>query len=461
MDGTPHSSRMVKEVHIQTRIMQEWEKEFSWFTELLNLRFQLYFDTGAEISHISKIPIPSLEDSDTPYARLIQTFNWGFRERAAICLALAPELQPRMLDIFFTKNKTFDRNFTEFGGEKNSEHSGFIPTAETLLFLLGGSHMQERMQAYELLNENHPLLKNRIVYLSQGPRNYPIASAGWRISPESISNLVLGEEFRPQFGAVFPAQLIETKRPWSDLVLPYKTQQKVHEIRLWIDHRETLMHHWGLAEKLRPGFRALFYGPPGTGKTLTASLLGKATGLDVYRIDLSMIVSKYIGETEKNLSQVFNMATNRNWILFFDEADALFGKRTETKDAHDRYANQEVAFLLQRVESYDGLVILASNFRSNIDDAFLRRFESVIHFPLPDPSQRYQLWKQGIPPQAQLDAHISLEEIADKFELSGGAIMNAIRYGSLQAIASHEGCLQREDLLEGIRREFAKEGKSV
>ena len=145
------------------------------------------------------------------------------------------------------------------------------------------------------------------------------------------------------------------------------------------------MNDWGMAPKLRPGYRSLFYGPPGTGKTMTACLLGKSTGRDVYKVDLSLVVSKYIGETEKNLARVFDQAQHKGWILFFDEADALFGKRSETRDAHDRYANQEVSFLLQRIETFDGIAILASNQRENLDDAFTRRFESIIYFPMPRP----------------------------------------------------------------------------
>lgn len=443
-----------------TDIQREWEEEISWFTLVLDTRFQLYFGQETQFETIEEVLPPDLGNSHSPYARLLQANSWGFQERLAICLALAPEFQPRLLDIFFTKNKTFDRNFTEFGGQRSSEHSGFLPTAETLIFLLAGGDISARIRIRSLFQSDHALYKQRIIQLGLNNKTYPLGSAAWRITPEAIATLVMGEAFRPRFGARFPAQRIETVRPWSDLVLPPKTMEKVQEIRLWIDHKAILMDTWGMAQKLRPGFRTLFYGPPGTGKTLTASLLGKSTGLDVYKIDLSMVVSKYIGETEKNLSQVFDMATHRNWILFFDEADALFGKRTETKDAHDRYANQEVAFLLQRVEQYDGVVILASNFKTNLDDAFMRRFESTVHFPMPGPRQRMRIWHQGIPEQARLADEINLQEIAEKYELSGGSIMNVIRYASLQAVA-RDGVIQLRDLIEGIRREFAKEGKSV
>jgi SpoVK/Ycf46/Vps4 family AAA+-type ATPase len=164
--------------------------------------------------------------------------------------------------------------------------------------------------------------------------------------------------------AEIPAERLETQLDWRDLVVPPGTLAQIREI------------------VLKPGRGVLFRGPPGTGKTLAAMLLGKDMGLDVFRIDLSQVVSKYIGETEKNLSRVFDKAEGKNWILFFDEADALFGKRTEVKDAHDKYANQEVAYLLQRMENYEGLVILASNMRADFDEAFVRRLQHIIEFPI-------------------------------------------------------------------------------
>jgi SpoVK/Ycf46/Vps4 family AAA+-type ATPase len=171
-------------------------------------------------------------------------------------------------------------------------------------------------------------------------------------------------------------------------------------------------------------------------------------------------VSKYIGETEKNLAKVFDQAQYRGWILFFDEADALFGRRSEIKDAHDRYANQEVSFLLQRIEVFDGIAILASNRRENLDDAFARRFESVIFFPMPHPDERLRLWRQGFPPQAQLHPALDLARIAQEHTLSGGAIMNVIRYVSLQALQNGSCMIDSDLVLQGIRREYAKEGRT-
>jgi SpoVK/Ycf46/Vps4 family AAA+-type ATPase len=259
-------------------------------------------------------------------------------------------------------------------------------------------------------------------------------------------------------GPDFPAQRLDTSLGWEDLVLHPGTQRQLQELRSFIDHGDTLLHEWGMAARLRPGFRALFYGPPGTGKTLSAALLGKLTGREVYRIDLSLVVSKYIGETEKNLSRIFDRAEHRDWILFFDEADALFGKRSETKDAHDRYANQEVSYLLQRVETFNGMVILASNLRDNVDPAFLRRFEAVVYFPLPRAEERLRLWQEGFSPKAQVQA--DLRAIAKEHELSGGAILNVIRTVSLAAISEGQRPITREDLTAAIRRELSKEGRA-
>jgi SpoVK/Ycf46/Vps4 family AAA+-type ATPase len=279
------------------------------------------------------------------------------------------------------------------------------------------------------------------------------------MNPEFIELFTTGRVKYPKLSMDFPAQHITTKLEWNDIVLNESTLQQISELEQWIKHHHTLMQDWGMMNKLKPGYRALFYGPPGTGKTLTATLLGKYTGKEVFKIDLSMVVSKFIGETEKNLSHLFARAENKNWILFFDEADALFSKRTNVRDAHDKYANQEAAYLLQRIENFDGLVILATNFKNNIDEAFIRRFHSVIHFAPPTASERLEIWLKGFSPNVSFSKDVDMTAISKKYELTGSSIMSVVQYACLSALGLNTNEINNEMILSGIRREYQKEGK--
>jgi len=280
-------------------------------------------------------------------------------------------------------------------------------------------------------------------------------------SAEYLTLLTTGGHFKPHFSAHFPAKRLTTGLEWSDLVVSTEVMHGLEEIKSWLQHGNTMLHDWGFGNKIKPGCKVLFSGAPGTGKTLTAALLGKWANMDVYRIDLSMVVSKYIGETEKNLAGVFNMAENKNWILFFDEADALFGKRTDTNNAHDRYANQEVSYLLQRIEDFAGLVILATNRKSDVDEAFARRFQVMIDFQKPDEHQRLQLWKNAFTAPCRLAPDVSLPKLAAEHAITGAAIMNVLRYCSLRALSRGNTEITLPDIRQGIRKEMHKEGKIV
>jgi SpoVK/Ycf46/Vps4 family AAA+-type ATPase len=206
------------------------------------------------------------------------------------------------------------------------------------------------------------------------------------------------------------------------------------------------------------GVTAMFAGPPGTGKTLSASLIAQALGLELFRIDLAGVVSKYIGETEKNLDRVFRAAYRSNAVLFFDEADALFGKRTEVKDAHDRYANVETSYLLQKLEAFEGLAVLATNLKKNIDPAFMRRIEVLVDFPFPNAASRLKLWTALIPQAMPRAPGLDLAFLAERFELSGGHIKNAVQAAALTSAA--EGAeVGMGHLLHGVRWELQKQGK--
>jgi hypothetical protein len=445
--------------------LRDLERELGWFTRLLELRLRSYFPpdaadapaSGADPEPADPPPPPEPGDSPSAWAAFLREAPLDLAERAAVVLALVPHLRPRLLDVFFTRNALFDRRFTEFGGVRIDDD--FEPTGETLAFLLGGASLEAWLRVARLLEPEHRLIGAGVLRLGATGRELPPMKAPLRLSPEHLSLFTLGRPPRPTLGADFPAQRLETALDWSDLVLHPGTRKQLAEIQDFITHGPTLMRDWKMAPRLRPGHRALFHGPPGTGKTLTAALLGKLPRRDVYRVDLSLVVSKYIGETEKNLARVFDRAQRQGWILFFDEADALFGKRTETRDAHDRYANQEVAYLLQRLETFDGIVVLASNMRENLDLAFTRRFESVIYFQLPRPAERLELWRRGLSPRARLAPGVDLVALAERHELSGGSIMNVIRQVSLAAIAEGERPITADDLQHAIRRELAKEGK--
>jgi len=246
-----------------------------------------------------------------------------------------------------------------------------------------------------------------------------------------------------------PIRQMTTQKRWADIVLNPSTLQQLEDLRTQLQqHKET-----GYATKrLKPGYRVLFYGPPGTGKTLAASLLAKELGGELYKIDVPGLVSKYIGETEKNLGLLFDNAEKNSWILFFDEADALFGKRTGVKDSHDKYANQEISYLVQRIEDYPGLQILASNMKDNIDDAFIRRFQSIIHFPLPTATERRKLWEMALSGYQPVEEPIDIDLLAGKFELSPASIVNIV-----EDIKQNTGVVTLDLIDRGIRLEMSKQ----
>jgi hypothetical protein len=460
VDGGAAAGRVVTTPDHIAATAAEIEAELGWIAGIIDARFKQYFDLDGGAAFAGLPPPPELAESPGAYARLLHPLGLDHEARLALILALVPHLRPRLLDIFFTRNTTFDRRFTEFGGVRTGTDSDFVPTPETLVFLLGADDLAARLRVAAMLDPQHALARRDIIHAAPAVPDDDPMKAALRPSPEALATILLGAAPGPAFGVRFPAQRLDTALEWDDLVLHPATRAQVAEIEAWVRHGATLMNDWGMGRVLRPGYRSLFYGPPGTGKTMTATLIGKATGRPVYRIDLSLVVSKYIGETEKNLARVFDGAQSRGWILFFDEADALFGKRGESKDAHDRYANQEVSFLLQRVETFDGIAILASNFRDNIDSAFARRFESIIHFPVPRAEERAELWRRGLPRQATLGGDVDLDEIARDHLLTGGGIMNAVRFAALAALSEGGRAITRRHLLQAIRREHAKEGRA-
>ncbi|BAY23206.1 AAA superfamily ATPase [Calothrix sp. NIES-2100] len=449
--------------------IQSLQTALNYLAQVIQWRLNSYFSDNGQ----AKVAIPSLPDewlsAETPLTWFIRKHQLDTAAQLTLLMALAPHLQPDFFDQLIMAQLPQAGDYPQIGGWRGKSHRGFLPTGETVLFILGSSQfadtpkesLRERLHLQQLFSEEHPFARDRVLYLDPPAEGEPLMSGKLVMNHDYIDLFTLGHFSRPHFSIGFPAQRITTEMEWEDLVLNSQTLQQIRDLEAWIIHGPTILYQWGMKKKLKLGYRALFYGPPGTGKTLTASLLGKYTGKDVYKIDISMVVSKFIGETEKNLANLFARAESKDWILFFDEADALFGKRTNVRDAHDKYANQEVSYLLQRVENYDGLVILSSNFKSNIDEAFLRRFQSLIQFPLPNTKERLQLWQMAFPSQVKLADQVDLTQLSSAYELTGSDIMNVVQYCCLQVLQRGDTVIHQQDLLEAIKREFSKAGKMI
>lgn len=434
-----------------------WDASLQRLRALLAERLRLHL-SGAAADGLRKSFGEPVEESDAVAAALPQLATRA--EWTVVMLALSPQLQPGFFESVVLEAVPGGGDLPELGGAKTGHHRAMLPTGETTLFLLAGTDIAARLQAAELFREEHFFNRSTLLWIEPVREGEPPMSGRLILSTEWAEKILTGRPAEPRFGLDFPARRVTTAMTWDDAVLHPRTRKQVEDIGTWLEHREALLADENLGRKVKPGYRVLFYGPPGTGKTMTAALLGREHSKDVYRVDLSQVVSKYIGETEKNLEGVFRRAEGRDWILFFDEADALFGKRTGVQSAHDKYANQEVSYLLQRVEDYAGLLVLASNFKSNLDDAFLRRFHSVVHFPLPGAAERRVLWEKSLPSGLSHNGSLNLREIAEAHELSGASILNAVQYGALQAYARGDGALRQSDLVDGVRKELLKEEKA-
>lgn len=434
--------------------------ELKWLESVVITRLKLYFQQESDYASIFDIVPPSTESAEGEYAAFIVKNSLGFAERVCLMLSLVPTLKPQLLDCLNIKNSTTGSRFVEFGCVEAETAAILLPTFETVLFVLSGDNVEEKIKHTNLLSKG-VLFHDNVISLqrreSQTPQHYSVLQP----SLSTVELLIYETHYYPDFSTSFPASRLTTQAEWGDLVLDANVMKQINEIKTWIEYGERIMKEWELDRKIKPGYRVLFHGASGTGKTFTAALLGKYTGKEVYRIDLSAVISKYIGETEKNLSNIFERAENKNWILFFDEADALFGKRTNINDSHDRYANQEISFLLQRIENYNGLVVLSTNLKRNIDEAFTRRFQSIIQFPIPKAKERLLIWQKTFSPHTRLDESVDLEKIATKYDLSGGSIVNVVQYCSLMAMKRGGNVIVYNDLIEGVRKEFQKEGITI
>lgn len=440
---------------VKTQINTELTVLFSFLKEIISWRVS---NQDADIkTEAPKLNLKELGKSAT--ANLIIEKQLSPLETIIFLLALTPHILPDFFLNCIAESYPAGTDLPQFGGVKGKQHRGILPTGETVQFVIGGNNIESRIECIHFFTSTGRFEMDKILYLEPVAQGEPLLSGKILLYPETLYLVTTGIIPPPKMSSQFPAEKLETKLSWEDLILNDTTSEEITELGNWLKYNNTFLEEWDMKNRVKAGYRVLFHGVPGTGKTLTATLLGKYTKRDVYRIDLSTVVSKYIGETEKNLSNLFDKAAHKDWILFFDEADAIFGKRTNVRDAHDKYANQEVSYLLQRVESHPGLVILATNFKDNIDDAFIRRFQSICEFHMPSTIERLQLWNLNLPKKLKIDSDININEIAEKYELSGSNITNIIQYCSLKVLSLKSDVLTSKILKEGIKKEYLKENR--
>ncbi|MGA9636967.1 ATP-binding protein [Flavobacterium sp.] len=434
-------------------------RELQWLSIVIDTRFKLYFNNPTDCVSIFDVTPPDISTETSCYALSIKQYNLNFFERVILALALAPHFWPHLLDVFFVKNNVFDRGFSEFGGIEGKQHKGFLPTGETAAFILAADNLEDCFTVLDLFSKDSFFNKNNILKLIDSQPQEPYLSGILSITENYLNYLIAGLPNTPEYSINFQATQITTPLEWGDLVADNPTLEQIGKIKDLIETRALVSNELEAIKKKQSGLCTLFYGLSGTGKTLTAALIGKSTGRAVLRVDLSQVVSKNMEETEKNLANIFDQAENKDWILFFDNADALFEINNPTTDSNEKYSFQQRSYVLQRIECYPGTVIIASNTNLKIDETFTNRFESIIHFTIPSPEQRLRLWKNSFSDPIFLADTIKLEEIAEKYELTGGAILNITRYCIRKAQEEGLYLLLEDHLLEGIRQEMTKDEK--
>ena len=433
--------------------------ELTWLQNLIQQRME-QLKTGELEADVELLPAGEL--SQGVYGEFVKDHNLTEADRLLIILCFAAQFSPQILDAFIHQRPDNKKTIREIGGVYSRENGQFIPTLQTALFLLSGGDPALSASYYHYFQNNHFLFREQIIAMESLSQHIDYV-AGYIIKLEKtyFDYFLIGKKPRLDGSASFPATLLETDKKFDDLILPETTRVQLESLMNFIRVRKELFDQEGVSGKIRPGFTTLLYGRPGTGKTMTVSVIGKHLGVDVYTVNLSRVVSKYIGETEKNLEKIFERLEHKDCILFFDEADALFGKRTEVKDAKDRYANQEVAYLLQRIEKCSNPVILASNYKQNLDDAFKRRILTFIHIPPPEVHERLQMWQQGLPGYFQYEPENLPEKLAKDFPLTGANIANVVKLGCIEVMANAGKEITLKVLEPYIHQEMRKENMNI
>ena len=406
-------------------------------------------DSNPESRAGDQPPAPQLPP-ESWYACFVEEHQLDADERLVLILALAPEIDPGLLDNLLIKGDS------RLGGVPGVRHRGFLPTIQTALFLLAAGDISRNLAARRIFDPTGRLLSRGIIVPGSVVPGEPYTSMVISVKPGVSSYLCTGRQ-RPMVSEDFPATRLKTQLTWEELVLPPYLFTELGIIRDWLEHCRELRVKFKYS---RPGFKALFYGPNGTGKTLTATLIGKNMGLPVYHLDLGRTLSKDMGATEKNLDFMISQAERQNGILFFDETDIMLGKSGDNRRSSDSYITQGIASLLRRLEDYDGLVILADSIEDNLNRVMNFRFSTRLYFPHPDALSRVKLWRNILGDLFQLPEDYGWTDLAE-YNLSGGEIVNVVQYLTLAAIKKNDFRLTKETVVKAVERQIVDSAHGV
>lgn len=377
--------------------------ELGWLKALITARIA-HANEQQSILWEGALANPPQLDAGSAYGNFVNSNKLNVAERLALILALAPYLQPNLLAQLYMEGNAA-------GLARSPKTLRFAPSADTLWYLLQLPDTLTHLEHTHLFGANHLFYKKGVLFLGDPESGFAVYSGLLNLHAPYRELFLTNKPIQPRYSKEFPAKLLTTPLEWDDLLLPERTLHQLAEITTFHQQEAHLRQDPVLNKHLKAGYRAMFSGPSGVGKTLAAALLAKRMGLPIYRVDISQLVSKYIGETSQNLDKLFNLAEDQGWILFFDEGDALFGKRIDTgendhKNAH--YANQEVAYLLQRIEDYNGFVFVATNKPNNMDSAFGRRFQNKVAFETLPADACIALWEQLLTREFTLGPDVNL-----------------------------------------------------
>ncbi|HVD97719.1 MAG TPA: ATP-binding protein [Cytophagaceae bacterium] len=445
MENTLHISSF-HETQI-ARFSGDLSRELNWFFACLNT---ITNTSGSE----GLITPPQFLDYDGEYTQFVSKHELNIEERFLLMLCLAPHINGQAMEVFRIKGNPYSMM-------RHEKTDSLIPTAETALRLLSSLSYQNKDRYMYLFEPEHIFYQKSLIDLGEVESGACVFERKLQLNSSFIDLFIFNRYRKPRFGPDFPARLLTSHLTWNDLILNPTEQSRLEEMKVSIHLLKKLRTDGQLGKHIRQGYRALFYGESGTGKTLTATLIGKEFERDVYRVDISSVVSKYIGETSKNLEKIFNTAEDKDWILFFDEGDALFGKRSDSNQADNKsahYANQDIAYLLQRIEDYNGLIIVASNLKTNIDKAFARRFEMSIKFDYPTTENCMRLFMENNPTLCPLDPSINIDTIINQYTpITAANIINCLIRGAMLSMKEGNATITSAILNQCFRDEKLKQ----